>query len=543
MSRREIVLSALAVFAAALVVRVVAASLVVFPQPEDTAYYVGVARNLLDGQGLTSNAIWSFQTPPLSFPRPAFEVWLPLPTFLAALPMAVLGSSFASAQWASIVVGSLVPVLAWRIGADAAIDRGLPPGRVRVLALGAGLTAAVYLPLVLHSALPDSTMPFAVLALAACALMPRLLRAADTVRLVDWRLLGLGVLIGLAALTRNEAAFVGFAWLVVVWLRPGIAGRRKAALVAVPAVIALAVFAPWMARDWLEFGNPLPGQALANALSVTGFDIFAYADPPTLSRYLAVGPARLLEMRVEGLAHNLFTVLLIPGFPTSFVGLVALPWFVRLRSLAPLAVLAVTTFLVTSLVFPVSTTWGTYLHAAGPAHVLLIVAALLGLDALIERVGVMRGWTRPVAWLGSALTIAASLLFLAAPTGMPFVGGQSQGLATRYEAIDEALAAAGLPIAEQGPIITNFPIWLGESTGARALALPNEPPDAVVDLARRFGSELVLVVGDQHGEWPAVLDGDAPGAECFDEVTLDPPADARKAEALEEIRVFRVVCP
>src|SRR6185436_15548069 len=220
-----------------------------------------------------------------------------------------------------------------------------------------------------------------------------------------------GVLIGLAALTRNEAAFVGFAWLVVVWARPGIPARRKLALVVAPAAVALVVFAPWMVRDWLEFGNPLPGQALANARSVTGFDIFAWSDPPTLSRYLAVGPARLIEMRIDGLSHNLLTVLLITGFPVSFIGLVALPWFARLRSVAPLAVLSVTTFLVTSLVFPVSTTWGTYLHAAGPAHVLLIVSALLGLDAFIAWVGVRRGWTRPVAWLGAALTVSASLLF------------------------------------------------------------------------------------------------------------------------------------
>src|SRR6185436_15531873 len=188
-----------------------------------------------------------------------------------------------------------------------------------------------------------------------------------------------GVLIGLAALTRNEAAFVGFAWLVVVWARRGIPARRKLALVVAPAAVALVVFAPWMVRDWLEFGNPLPGQALANALSVTGFDIFAWSDPPTLSRYLAVGPATLFQMRLDGLYHNLFTVLLIPGFPTSFVGLIALPWALRLRSLAPLAILSVTTFLFTSLLFPVSTTWGTYLHAAGPAHVLLIVSALLAL--------------------------------------------------------------------------------------------------------------------------------------------------------------------
>jgi hypothetical protein len=543
MSRRDLAFQALLVFVVALLVRILAASIVVFPQPEDTAYYVGVARNLLDGHGLTSNAIWSYQTPPLSFPRPAFEVWLPLPTFLTAIPMAILGSTFASAQWASVVVGAIVPVLAWRIGADAAIDRGLPPSRVRVLAVGAGLTAAVYLPLVLHSALPDSTMPFAVLALSACALMPRLMRDAETLRLVDWRLIGLGVLIGLAALTRNEAAFVGFAWLVVVWTRKGIPGRRKLALVVAPAVVALVVFAPWMVRDWLEFGNPLPGQALANALSVTGFDIFAWQDPPTLSRYLAVGPARLVEMRVEGLSHNLFTVLLITGFPVSFIGLISLPWFVRLRSIAPLAVLSVTTFLVTSLVFPVSTTWGTYLHAASPAHVLLIVSALLGLDAFIAWVGVRRGWTRPVAWLGAALTVSASLLFLAAPTGMPFVGGQSQALATRYEAIDAALAAMGKPAIQQGPIITNFPIWLGVSTGAESLALPNESPAAVADLASHFDSRLLVMVGDEHGMWPAVLDEGGPGADCFHELDVPAPPDSAQAEALQDIRVFEVACP
>ena len=90
MNRREAILSALLVFGIALVARVVFASQIVFPKPEDTAYYVGVARNLVEGRGLVSDALWSFQTPPLIFPRPAFEVWLPLPTYLAALPMAVL---------------------------------------------------------------------------------------------------------------------------------------------------------------------------------------------------------------------------------------------------------------------------------------------------------------------------------------------------------------------------------------------------------------------------------------------------------------------
>ncbi len=542
MSRREIFLSAGLVFLIALVVRVVAASLVVFPQPEDTAYYVGVARNLLDGQGLTSDALWSYGTPPLSFPRPAFEVWLPLPTFLAAIPMALFGATFASAQLSSVVVGAIVPVLAWRLGADAATERRLSLSRTRVLALGAGLTSAVYLPLVLHSALPDSTMPFATLALAACLLMPRILRDAGRVRLTSPKVVALGVLIGLAALTRNEAVFLGLAWLVAVWRTPVLERSRKLALVAMPAAVALAIFIPWMVRDWLVFGNPLPGQALSNALSVTGFDIFAWKDPPTVARYLAEGPQRLLLMRAEGIYHNLFTVLLLPGIPAAFLGLLALPWFIRLRALLPLAVLSITTFLVTSLLFPVSTTWGTYLHAAGPAHVLLIVCALLALDAAIERVGKIRGWTRPVAWLGGALTIFGSLLFMAAL--MPSFGGLSVGLAQRYEALAEQMEAAGLPLEDQGPIITNFPIWLSESTGARALALPAESPADVLDLAKTFkGTRLLILHGDEHGDWPAVLETNAPGADCFDEIDIGTPADPKLARALENTRVYRLVCP
>ena len=127
-----------------------------------------MAQNLVEGRGLVTDAIWSFQTPPLEFPRAAFEIWLPLPTFLAAVPMLLLGATFAAAQWSSVLIGAIVPVLAWRLAADMAAEHDVPAHRARVLAIGSGLTAAVYLPLLLHSALPDSTMPFTVLALSAC---------------------------------------------------------------------------------------------------------------------------------------------------------------------------------------------------------------------------------------------------------------------------------------------------------------------------------------------------------------------------------------
>src|SRR5262245_8747621 len=595
MSRREAVLSAAVVFLVALAVRAWAATQITYPRPEDVAYYVGVSRNLLEGHGLTSDAIWSFQTPPLSFPRPAFEVWLPLPSILAAIPMAFLGTTFAAAQWSSIVVGSVVAVLGWRLAADVAAARGMPVGRARTLAIGTGLTAAVYLPLVLASVQPDSTMPFAALVLGACLVMTRLERANGWARTRGRDLVALGVLLGLAALTRNEAIWLALTWAFVAWR---IAGREVAAflarpvrgatsagrpvvdrssmsrvgqwigLLAPPAVVAIIAFAPWAYRDWLAFGSPLPGQALTNALSLDGRDIFAWQDRPTVARYLGAGIGTLLELRWTGFVHNVTDVLLLLGVPVSAIGLVGLVGVARPRRsaaaaasgpsngvaspgaaepssvdpLRPLVIFSILTFLAATLLFPVSTTWGTFLHAAGATHVLLVISALLVLDRLIVWVGARRGWHRPVAWLGPAFAIAGCLLFSAVL--LPGDGKASRDTAARYDALAAAVGGPdGLLAAEPGPVITDFPIWFSEATRHRALGLPNESVDSILNLARTFDppARLLIVSADNEGRWPAAILSGGPGSECF--VPLELPDPATNPGALDGFLAFRIRCP
>jgi hypothetical protein len=559
-SRREAWISAVTVFLVALVVRAVAAAVINFPIPEDTAYYAGVARNLVQGRGLVTDALWSYGTQPLVVPRAAFEIWMPLPSFLAAIPIAIGGASnwYRAAQVFSVLTSSLVVVMAWRLAADVAAEMHLPIGRARTMGIGTGLVAAIMWPLVIYGALPDSTALFAALALGACLLMTRIVgREAETraapgpegadadgrTKRFDRRLLALGLILGLTALTRSEAIWLALAWAAMAWFWTSGGRRHRLGLIAVPAVVSAVVFVPWAIRNWLAFGTPFPGQTVANALYVHPLDVFAYQDQPTLGRYLAQGPAGILGTHLEGLAHNLLNVLMLPAFPVGLLGIVALFWVGRRRALRPVVLLSAITFLVTSLVFPVATQSGTFLHAAGPAFVLLLIAGAVALDAFIARVGRWRHWTRPVAWLGPAFAIAAvaPLCFVTVTT----LGRQADDAKTRYEVLPAALARAGYPLDGAHPIITDNPIWLAETAGVPTLSLPEEGPEAVLALADHFGAQILIVRGGTERAWPEILFGGGSAAKCFQEVDLTDNSGKKPVGGtpLFEIRVFRIACP
>ena len=93
-----------------------------------------------------------------------------------------------------------------------------------------------------------------------------------------------------------------------------------------------------------------------------------------------------------GLAHNVLNVLVLLGIPLSVIGILGLPWQARDRALHTVVLIGALAFLVTGLLFPVATTWGTFLHAAAPVHVLVIVSALGALDAGLARLGRRMRW-------------------------------------------------------------------------------------------------------------------------------------------------------
>ena len=85
------------------------------------------------------------------------------------------------------------------------------------------------------------------------------------------------------------------------------------------------------------------------------------------------------------------------------------------------------------------------------------------------------------------------------------------------------MANAGHPLDAAGlRVISNFPIWVAETQRVASLALPDEPPADVLDLAATFPGTRYLILTNPEGKhWPGDLEAGLTGAECFSLLDLD----------------------
>ncbi len=526
----------LGLYLLALAVRLLAAAEIPFPTTEPSAYYVGVAQNLVAGNGLVSDAVWSYATPPLEAPKPAFELWLPMSTFVSAAAMSVLGSTFWAAQVGSSLLGAAVAPLAWAIGREAANAHGLDMRRGRAVAITSGLLAAVLSPLVLGSAVPDSYTPFTVFLLAGALLVPRVIGfrdGHDEARGPDILAgLGLGVALGLAYLSRQEVIWLGLTFvLMLAWTaRTRPAGRRlRESVRRLWPVVAggLVIVVPWLLRNALELGGPFPGQAVENMFLLENEDIFAWRDRPDVATYLGQGLGTVLWNPLVAAWDSLLNVVILPAFPVGIAGLIALvgmrrsPALRRPTALVAVLVSALLTFATTMLLFPVATLWGTFMHASGPLLVGLGVVAALGGDALLARVSTRRGWERPNIILAPIALVATAAVMTAFSVAV--LSEQSRSTQARYAALATQLREVAVADGEAVPptLISDHPMWLAAALGGQAVVLPDEDLDAILELADVFEAPWVVVI-DERGPYPeALLREDARGCLTTDPVPLE----------------------
>ncbi|GEM_PF-160335 len=115
MYRRDYII----IWLVSIVVLMAVSVLLAHPGYMDAFYYYHVAENVAQGRGLVEEFVWNYLPPPEAIIHSSNTYWMPLVSLLAASFMAVFGLSFRVAQFSFILLSSLAPVmtatLAWRL--------------------------------------------------------------------------------------------------------------------------------------------------------------------------------------------------------------------------------------------------------------------------------------------------------------------------------------------------------------------------------------------------------------------------------------------
>ena len=472
-----------------------------------------------------------FQTPPLRSPDPAFEVWLPLPTFLAAIPMAIVGARRS-------------PRPRSRRSSSARSSRSWPGGwrrrRRGARAAGRAGTDAGGRSRPDDRRLPAAAAPLGTARLhdAVHGARPGCVPADDPHRCgSDWRAAiatrgssRSGLAIGLAALTRNEAIWLGLVWAGARLVHAAAARRRRVRLIGVVAVVAVLVFAPWAIRNWRGLRQPVagPGRRRTRCRSPASTSspgttrrrsraTSPWAGPASSSCASRVSPTTCSTCSCCSGSRSRYSAWRACHGP----GVVA-----SARSL----VLSRLTFLFTSLIFPAATT-GAHsctvrdrsMSCCGQRPVR--AGRPIASDRATPRMDVSRGVARADCSASSGRRSSRSFCCPRSRRPRPGPPGLFQASSP------VRMAAAGHPLDASA----------GRSSRTSRFGWPRPThPDAgapqrAAERRARHGqvvrrTRLLVLIEPQGKHWPADLEAGVPGSECFRPIDLGPWTGAAGSE-------------
>jgi 4-amino-4-deoxy-L-arabinose transferase-like glycosyltransferase len=474
-----------ALFAAAFGIRLWLAAQLPFPQLDDPASYIQLARHIAGGRGLVSDVLWNYWILFPSVTHPSNEFWMPLASLLMAGSVRVLGDTLLAAQVPGLIAGSLLSPLVYGMG------RTLWPGQRRWSVLAAVLITIGAVSVYQSVSADSSTVytMFASLALFCGAL------AIDRRRL-RWMMLA-GVFSSLSYLTRSHALLlpvsIGFVTLIVLRREPRLLIKFSATLALSCAVLV----GVWSWRNLTVFGSIQPASLLTAAAARSYGEWFNYADPPSWAKFIADGLGPIVNARLTGLWYCL-GVIVLSTFPYGLVGLPS-ALFRKEPLFRVFAVYGVTLWLAAGLIFTVPSLTGSFYHSAGPYMVWAALGCMVALKHLYERPR-----ARVLAVAGYALIVG--LMVGQSALAWPSAIADSRADAEQFGAIAQWLETH-VPPAE--PIITTQANTLNYATSHPALTLPPVQDVTVLrQLADRYGARYIVVT-EPLGLYPAVLDDPA----------------------------------
>ncbi len=460
------------------------------PGYTDVFYHLNAADRFVTGQGLTDTYYWTYIGATNQLPAPSHLYWMPLTSLSAVAGMWLLNApnSYSAAQLLfSLMFAGVVLVGFWC---------GAYLGGTRRHMWVAGLVTLFSGFFVRFWGAIDTFAPYALagsLSLVFLGLSNRV--GSKPQRTLMDAVLG-GACAGLAHLTRADGVLLLIVgWAAIVWSllfnrsdkRMGFG--RLASHGAALALGYLIIMLPWFMRNMNVIGSPMPLGGTQTIWFISYDDLFNYPPLSTPATLFANGIGAFVSSRWLALTNNLGTFVAVEGMvvmtPLILVGL----WRRRRAEfLQPFWIYVVGLHLAMTFVFPFPGYRGGLLHSAAALIPFWAALGVVGLDDLVEWIArKRRRWNARSAKSVFSIGLVAMAVLLSMMIGLPN-RVPVQSASPLYRALHEQLPT-------DARVMINDPAQLYYFTGLGGVVLPNESPDVIVDIARKYDVKYLVIEG------------------------------------------------
>lgn len=462
----------------ALILRLALLTFIQHPGIGDPNHYYNLGIRLIEGHGFTIDYVWHFNHLHDSIVHPD-DHWLPLTAVLAAGGMSLFGQNTTGALVAFVVIGAALCV----VGYTAARQFGC--GEIGSLFVAAAV--GVLPEFVLNSLRTDTTIPNALFACGSILLFTRGLQTGRTLPFILSGFLG-----GLAYLTRNDAILLlpALAVTLVVYARRG--SLRRWYYAALMPLAMLLVVSPWLIRNAQVLGYVTPRETQYMYFFTDQRDHYAYQREFSLETMLAQQtPAQLVGKRLfemAAAAKVMYTSLDI-FLPVAVIGGLILAVRDRqcLLVLTPTLIFLLGAFVFYTVFVPYKAQSGSFKKAY-----LTLVPLLLPLAGYaLERAITDRRLQIGTATLAVALMGANAVELVRADT--QFTArylNYARAVVEKAKTLPDTNADGEIILMVQDPFMMRY-------LGLRGVMIPMESRDKVLDAARHYGVDYMMMPPDR----------------------------------------------
>jgi hypothetical protein len=483
-----------ALFAAGMVLALIAAWLETVPGYMDAEYYYGGALRLVDGKGWTENVLWNYLDDPSGLPHPAHVYWMPLASFLAVPGMLLFNSRqfFAARLFMIVLAGLITPLTAW------ISFRLFKNQKYAILSGFLALFPGFYL---IYSTDVETYTPYLLLGGLFFYIGFR-----HETNLTRGDVFLLGILCGLMHLARADGILWLFgAGMLLVW-RTALKKDGKESQFSWIAVRGLllvlgygAMMSPWYLRNMMQFASLFP-PGTSRALWLTDYNqVFIYpADQLTFKTWLESGWQAILQVRFTAMIENIKNMIGVQGEVFLLPFIVAGAYRLRQQHVVIFGMsMWALTFIVMSFVFPLAGSRGGFFHSGSALQIFFWMLAPVGLDGFVRWGGRVRKWQRDDSWkvFASGLVVIAAVM-----TGVIFwqnvIGQDFQypaWAAGTRQAVQIEHLLKDLKINPDETIMINNAPGYFTATGRSAIVTPDGDPGTSLEAGRRYQVKYLVL--------------------------------------------------